>query len=217
MYDYCDKIIAYLDKRIVKHFRVLKSVLALDELNKLQAVNEVYADLDREFRAAFKKLADNTYSGYIPFGVLTDQWLFLLLTSYDPLSKYVYTNEWDRKRARLFEALVASATPIKELDSAKKALSLQMRLYAVRVTDEAALQGLKDTQVKVVEWCAEDDSKTCSICQARDGKRYKIDAIPPKPHINCRCWLKGVVYNERAGVSIDFRNGRFNIVDNEAR
>ena len=218
MYDYCDKIIAYLDKVIVKHFRKLKSVLALDEINKLEAVNEVYEDLDREIRTAFKKLADHTYGGYIPFGVIPNiAWLTTLLNSYDPVSKYVYTNEWDRKRARLFEALVASATPLRELDGAMKALSLQMRLYAVRVTDEAALTALKDSYIRVVEWVAEDDSRTCSVCRARDGKRYRIDKVPVKPHINCRCYLKGVIAHERTGVPTDFRNSGFNPIDNEAR
>lgn len=217
MYDYCDKIIAYLDKQIIRHFSRLRAVIGLDELNVLQAVNEVYESLDRVIRAAFVKLADHTYGGYIPFGIVADFWLTELLNSYDPVSKYVYTNEWDRKRARLFEALIASVTPMRELDGALKALSLQMHLYAVRVTDEAALTAMKDSHIRVVEWVAEDDSRTCTVCRARDGKRYRIEQVPPKPHINCRCYLKGVIEHERKGVSIDFRDGRFNIVDNETR
>jgi SPP1 gp7 family putative phage head morphogenesis protein len=44
--------------------------------------------------------------------------------------------------------------------------------------------------IEEVEWVAEDDSRTCKICRERNGKVYKIDEIPPKPHYNCRCTLK---------------------------
>ena len=29
----------------------------------------------------------------------------------------------------------------------------------------------------------------CEYCEPRDGKVYPVIAVPPKPHLNCRCRL----------------------------
>lgn len=42
--------------------------------------------------------------------------------------------------------------------------------------------------VEKVQWVAEDDDKTCGVCNALDGEVFPIIEAPPKAHHNCRCY-----------------------------
>lgn len=187
-YEYTDKVIKYINKRLIDLFGKLRSIANFDQLNVLQAVNDTYEEADRVIRKAYLRLARNTYRNR----KIDEDWIDFILTAYDPVSKYVYANEFDRKRARLIEALISSPTKAKEVDAAMRALSVQARIYAVTVTDKAHLQELEDNRVIKVQWIAEKDEKTCTVCHKRDGKIYLLKDLPPKPHPNCRCWLKEV-------------------------
>ena len=50
-------------------------------------------------------------------------------------------------------------------------------------------RAMKDSGATRVRWVAEDDIHTCRVCHKRDNNIYPIDEVPPKPHVNCRCWL----------------------------
>ena len=63
--------------------------------------------------------------------------------------------------------------------------------YADFTSDEANLKALQDSGVKYGRWNAENDARTCDVCNERAGKIYPIDRIPPKPHPGCRCWITG--------------------------
>lgn len=196
MYEYTDKIISYIDKQLIERYARLKSLLSFDELNVLQSVHALYQELDILIRQMFLKLAAHTYSSTVKYRDLCsidEEWVDRLLNAYDPTSKYVFIHEEDRKCARLVEALIASTTKTKEIDTAMRSMSLMCRVYAVRVTDEATLQAFKDDGEYLVRWVAEKDEKTCSVCHSRDGKIYELDFLPPKPHINCRCWYRRVL------------------------
>jgi len=189
-YEYTDKVIAYIDKQLIERYSRLKSLVSFDELNVLQEVNALYQEIDTLIRKTFLKLADKVYSDNIrakDHRSLDEQWVDALLSAYDPVSKYVFTHEEDRKCARLIEAVIASSTKAQEIDAALRSMSFMCRLYAVRVTDEAALQAFKDDEEDLVRWIAEKDEKTCTVCHKRDGKIYEIDLLPAKPHPNCRC------------------------------
>lgn len=189
-YEYTDKVIAYIDKQLIERYSRLKSLVSFDELNVLQEVNALYQEIDTLIRKTFLKLADKVYSDNIrakDHRSLDEQWVDALLSAYDPVSKYVFTHEEDRKCARLIEAVIASSTKAQEIDAALRSMSFMCRIYAVRVTDEAALQAFKDDEEDLVRWIAEKDEKTCTVCHKRDGKIYKIDLLPAKPHPNCRC------------------------------
>jgi hypothetical protein len=43
-----------------------------------------------------------------------------------------------------------------------------------------------------VKWITEEDELRCAECAERHNKVYHIDSIPPKPHINCRCYFEPV-------------------------
>lgn len=189
-YEYTDKIIAHIDKQLIEWYSRLKSLVSFDELNVLQEVNTLYQEIDLFVRNAFLKLANRVYSDSVrktQFRSLDEQWVDALLSAYDPVSKYVFSHEEDRKCARLIESLIASTTKTQEVDVALRSMSFMCRIYAVRVTDEAVLQAFKDDEEDLVKWIAEKDEKTCSVCHSRDGKVYELESLPPKPHLNCRC------------------------------
>lgn len=194
-YEYTDKVIAYIDKQLIERYSRLKSLASFDEMNVLQEVNALYQEIDIIVHNAFLKLANKVYAENVrktQLRSLDEQWVDTLLSAYDPVSKYVFAHEEDRKCARLIEALIASTTKTQEVDAALRSMSLMCRIYAVRVTDEAVLQAFRDDEEDLAQWVAEKDEKTCSVCHSRDGKIYELDLLPPKPHINCRCWYRRV-------------------------
>lgn len=196
-YDYVDELIEYLNREIVKRFSTLKSILTMDEINIVGEVGKVYRELAVLVRQVLLSIARYYYREmweeerrYTMW--LDEQWIEDILTGYDPVSKYVFANEEDRKRARLVEALMASSTPGAEADSAARSLALMYKIYTVRVADEAAVQALKDQGTDYVQWLAELDNRTCEVCVGRNKKIYPMDALPDKPHINCRCTIRRV-------------------------
>lgn len=193
-YEYTDKVISYIDKQLIERYSRLKSLVSFDELNVLQEVNFLYQEIDLLVRRTFLKLANRAYFDNVKrnqLRVLDEQWVSALLSAYDPVSKYVFYHEEERKCARLIESLIASTTKAQEIDAALRSMSFMCRVYAVRVTDEAVLQALKDDEENLVQWIAEKDEKTCSVCHSRDGKVYELESLPQKPHPNCRCRYRG--------------------------
>lgn len=194
MYEYADKVAEYINKQLIKRYSHLKSLVSFDELNVLQSVNSLYRELDIIIRKMFLLIARKTYLQTVKYdyGSIDEEWVDNFLNSYDPVSKYVFTHELDRKSARLVEAIIASTTKTKEIDAAVRSMSLMIRAYSIRITDEAVLQAFRDDGEEYVRWVSERDEKTCSVCSKRDGKRYEICGLPPKPHVNCRCWYERV-------------------------
>lgn len=189
-YEYTDKIIAYIDKQLIEKYSRLKSLVSFDELNVLNEVNTLYRELYGIVKKSFLILANQVYSHTTQrnsYRDLDEEWIDYLLTGYDPVSKYVFAHEMDRKCARLIEAIISSDTKAQEIDAALRSMSFMCRIYADRVTDEATMQAYNDDGVQLVKWVAERDEKTCSICKKRDGRIYSIHLVPPDPHPNCRC------------------------------
>ena len=131
-------------------------------------------------QAVYKKVTKRT----CPYNYA---WLESFLLEYDEVSKYVYANEFERKRDRLAEALIASPKKNEEIDAALRYLSFMLTAFAVRVTDQVVLTAYRDMGIDAVRWKAEKDNKTCTICKHRNGHIYDIEQVPPKPHLNCRC------------------------------
>lgn len=189
-YEYTDKMITYIDGQLIERYSRLKSLASFDELNVLSEVNTLYRELYGIVKKSFLVLANQVYSHATQrksYRDLDEEWIDYLLTGYDPVSKYVFAHEMDRKCARLIEAVIASDNRAQEIDSALRAMSFMCRIYADRVTDEAIMQAYSDDGVGLVKWVAEKDASTCSVCKKRDGKIYVIDAVPSDPHPNCRC------------------------------
>lgn len=191
MYEFTDTIISILNKKLIEVFSHLKSLNTSDEGYTLQYVRSVYDEADEFVRQFLLILAEYVYNenSVEKTTDINGLWLFEILQSFDPVTKYVYVNEVERKRARLFESLVASENKPAEIDTALRLFSAMARQYALTVTDKAVLQAYKDNGETRLQWVTTPDDRRCKVCAARDGKIYDIEDIPPKPHIGCRCIL----------------------------
>lgn len=188
MYELTDIVIENIRKELIRDFSKLKSLLSYDELNVMSATKAVYSKIDLYVRQMFLQLMQAVYKKVTkrtcPYNYA---WLESFLLEYDEVSKYVYANEFERKRDRLAEALIASPKKNEEIDAALRYLSFMLAAYAVRVTDQVVLMAYRDMGIDAVRWKAEKDNKTCTICKHRNGHIYDIEQVPPKPHLNCRC------------------------------
>lgn len=188
MYELTDIVIENIRKELIRDFSKLKSLLSYDELNVMSATKDVYSKIDLYVRQMFLQLMQAVYKKVTkrtcPYNYA---WLESFLLEYDEVSKYVYANEFERKRDRLAEALIASPKKNEEIDAALRYLSFMLTAYAVRVTDQVVLMAYRDIGIDAVRWKAEKDNKTCTICKHRNGHIYDIEQVPPKPHLNCRC------------------------------
>lgn len=188
MYELTDIVIENIRKELIRYFSKLKSLLSYDELNVMSATKAVYSKIDLYVRQMFLQLMQAVYKKVTkrtcPYNYA---WLESFLLEYDEVSKYVYANEFERKRDRLAEALIASPKKNEEIDAALRYLSFMLTAYAVRVTDQVVLTAYRDMGIDAVRWKAEKDNKTCTICKHRNGHIYDIEQVPPKPHLNCRC------------------------------
>lgn len=109
---------------------------------------------------------------------------------YNPVTKYVFRNEMDRKESRLFESLVANAVDrTHSYATAEKLLVRQVKQYAIDLEDRIAMVVYEDAGVKKVQWVAEHDESTCGTCHELDGTVFDLKDAPPKQHYQCRCYL----------------------------
>lgn len=191
MYEYTDVIIRYLNKRFIEVFHRLKSLVSFDELNVLQSTRLIYDELMQITEEKLLELAVYYYNGTVknPKTNIDREWLYLILDDYDPITKYVFLHEVERKRARLAESILASQNKSKEIDTALRYWSAMVAQYAIEVTDEAVKQAYIDDGVERVMWVSMLDDRRCKECEKREGKVYDISNVPPKPHIGCRCYL----------------------------
>lgn len=69
-----------------------------------------------------------------------------------------------------------------------------VRTETMHYLNESAFRAYKDGGCEEVELYAAEDERTCEICGARHGKRYKINKRPILPfHPNCRCTYLPVI------------------------
>ena len=191
MYEYADKVILYMKKRFIRLFNQFKSQVSFEELNVLQSARSLYEEMEKIVEESFLLIAKQAYKdndGTAP-DTITAAWLLDLLEEYDPVTKYVYLHEIERKCSRFAESVLASANKTQEINTALRDWSNMVSQYAIEVTDRVALQAYIDRGAEKVLWVTVKDEKRCKECRARDGQVYDIEKVPPKPHIGCRCFL----------------------------
>ena len=191
MYQKTDKVIAYLSKQYAKLFR---QVTSFDELNVIDVSHKIFDEAviltEREVTRLVKIVYDSKRKGG---EISTEDALNLVLTLmlvYNPVTKYVYRNEIDRKRSRFAEGVIASDNPREEVALAERLLIATNKQFAEDATFEAAVQAYKDDGVERVRWVTAEDDRRCQECRSRHGKIYSINSIPPKPHLYCRCYIE---------------------------
>ncbi len=156
---------------------------------------DVYKIVKNEFTAILNPIYQDIYDEAIDMGFdgdirdLDEAWVEDFFDEYNPVTKYVFSNEIDRKKSRLFESLVASTVErTQSYKTAENLLIKQVKQYAIELEDAIAKVVYEDTGVTKVEWFAEDDDKTCGDCKKLDGQIFKLNDVPPKQHYNCRCY-----------------------------
>lgn len=194
MYQTLDKKLNQLKKSIWKQYSRMKAALTFDELNVINRSKKLYEDLKNLNQSIYLEVARKAYKDAYPESdkELSPAWLLLLLQDYDEVTKYVYQNEVDRKRARFAESLLSTKRKQQEFVTAFNLWWRQTAQYGIKVVDQATLQAFRDAGIKRIRWKTQQDGKVCKICQERNNKIYPIDKIPTKPHYNCRCWFEKV-------------------------
>ena len=156
----------------------------------------VFKAVKNEFLAILNPLYQEIYDEAIALGFdgdlrdLDEAWIEEFFDEYNPVTKYVFSNEVDRKKSRLFESLVASTKERHQsYKTAENLIIRQIKQYAVELEDAVAKTVYKDVGVEKVEWVAEHDHKTCGVCSELDGEVFNLKDAPDKQHPNCRCYL----------------------------
>ena len=191
-YDYTDKMVRYLSLRFIRIFNQMKSLRKKKEKQIIDEFYDFYDDLYLMTRQVYLDIAKYYYQPDNKKTSINAKWVQKQLDNYDPVAKYVFSQEVERKRSRHIEAFIASDTPEKETDQALKYWTNMVSLFAILITDAAVQQAMKDDNVKKVVWRTEKDNRVCKICHEREGVIYPISKIPPKPHFGCRCWVEAV-------------------------
>ena len=191
-YKAADKVIAYLNKRYIKLFGKARG-LAFDEANVISVSHEIYDTALEETKREMERLSKTVYKKYGENENFdSGAFVLALMLAYDPVTKYVYENEVDRKRARFVEGVLSSDTPLEEVKASQKLWVAMNKIFADEVTFQTMIQAFKDAGVEKVRWVTSADERRCKACGSMHGKVYGIDKIPSKPHRNCRCWVEVV-------------------------
>lgn len=190
-YEYTDKAVRYLSLRFIRLFNQTKGWKKKPK-ELIDEFYEFYEDLYEMTIMAYLDIARHYYKAEHKKTKIDRKWVEKKLNDYDPVVKYIFRQEVDRKRSRHTESVIASDTPEKETDTALKYWSNMVRQFADLITDAAYEQALKDDGIARVRWITQKDERVCDVCRERDGKIYPITKIPPKPHYGCRCWVKKI-------------------------
>ena len=188
--------------KIHKEFRHNRLAL-FDEMNIAQTkkhVNKLYKKIFKIIKEEFSAVVNDIYAEVADeaielgfdgdLGDLDESWIEEFFTQYSPVTKYVFKNELNRKNSRLFEALIANLEArLESYESAEKSIVKQVKQSGIEFEDKIIEKTYKKFGVEEVMWVTENDDKTCGICNELNGTIFDLNDVPPKPHINCRCYL----------------------------
>lgn len=192
-YSKSDKTIQYLNNQITKLFR---RSMPKDELNVIQVSHEIYDVAYEVAEREATRLAESVYRSYrrgnedVVFDAAS--FVLALVLAYNPVTKYVFKNEIERKRARFAEGVLASNVPSEEIALARRLLAATSAQFMDDVTFDTLVRAYEDNGTKNVRWVTHPDDRRCKECASRHGKIYPIHKVPPKPHLHCRCWVEEV-------------------------
>lgn len=193
---------AKITKKLNREFRHNRLAL-FDEMNVAgvskhiqKLYNKSYKIIKNEFMAILGPLYDEIYTYAISLGFdgkreeLDEKWIESYFKEYNPTTKQVFKNEIDRKKSYLFESVVADPdTDFESYAKAERLLNNQVKQCGIDIEDAVVRIVYKTLGVKKVKWVAEDDYKTCAVCNKLDNQVFDLDKAPPKQHHNCRCYL----------------------------
>lgn len=199
MYEYIDENVERLKKQTQTAFNNFRlSLLKFDELNVMQVKTETESLFTK-----LKRQSDRFYTGLLnhlaeSMGFEEDKYdLDELLETYSGTLLYSFSTEMERKRERLFETMVAidDMSDPDILSQQKKNIrnwNTQVEEFGVDIERNIFLSELRDSGIRKVQWMTAEDERVCTDCSDLNGIVFDIDNVPRRPHIGCRCWLKGV-------------------------
>lgn len=172
--------------------------MTVRQLTKVTA--DLYKRLDAYNREQYETLVREawTAAGGPTGKVKPKRFVTDYLDGVDPITEYIYTQEVDRKRMRLNEAILTAreySSHTMLTKALRKAASLwytQTSQYGIDLVDRAMIAAYKIVGYEWVKWNTRLDGWECRVCKGRNGKVYKIGEAPPKAHYNCRCWYTPV-------------------------
>ena len=191
-----------ITKKLSREFRHNRLAL-FDELNVTgirkhikKLYEKAFEIIKTDFVEVLNDIAAEVYDEAVALGFdgniedLDNAWIEEFFDEYNPVTKYVFSNEIGRKESYLFEAIVAD-TVLRHQSylKAERLLANQVKQGGIDMDDAVAKTVYKAVGVKRVQWIAEDDAKTCSVCRELDKQIFDLDKAPHKPHHNCRCYL----------------------------
>lgn len=120
------------------------------------------------------------------------------VASYALPEGFVPKSEWERKRARCLESIVADAmagiSRRKSVETSRNVTVRQARQGADDMTILGMHDAYKDSGVDRVRFVTQRDGRVCPDCRALDGNVYELGKQPAIPlHHNCRCFYVPVV------------------------
>ncbi len=158
--------------------------------------DKIFKTAKQEFLKVLNEISEEIYDEALALGFdgdirdLDEAWIEEFFDEYNPVTKYVFSNEIGRKESRLFESLVASTFErTQSYKTAENLLKRQIKQYAIELEDSVTREVFKAVGVEKVKWVSEQDHKTCGVCAELDGEVFKLKDAPPKQHYNCRCYL----------------------------
>lgn len=199
MYEYIDENVEMLKKQTQTAFNNFRlSLLKFDELNVMQVKSETESLFTK-----LKRQSDRFYTGLLnhlaeSMGFEEDKYdLNELLETYSGALLYSFATEMERKRERLFETMVAidDMSDPEIFTQQKKNIrnwNTQVEEFGVDIERNIFLSELRDSGIRKVQWMTAEDERVCTDCSDLNGIVFDIDNVPRRPHIGCRCWLKGV-------------------------
>lgn len=178
-------------------------MLKFDEIEVINGLRDLYAALYLDAKKKYRALFEDRYmemffwlTGKKPsedmLDELVDMWLAGFLGEPNEESHYVFDAEVTRKRDRAIEDSESEPTRVQKQLAMEKHLRhwLQMAAwYTDMASQEAEYQALKDFGAAKVKWNIYGDDKVCHTCFEMDGKIFRIDKVPVRPHLRCRCYL----------------------------
>ena len=202
-YLHADKAIRRMNRYMEAAFQNLFVQTDFDELNLTQvktAVSGMYARIRKEAKDAYREIVKAVIlDAEKETGRKQDDLDDLLIVAavlerYDPVTKYVYGQEWTRKRDRLTESIMSSQGRQEARVAFQRALRLlagQVAQYADNMTEEARKECFRQAGCENVMWHTQHDSGVCGKCAERDGQIYPLGRLPAR-HYKCRCYFTAV-------------------------
>lgn len=204
-YKACDRAIKTLDRECLKDFGQLK-LADWDRVSIIRTVLSVYRKSKKKADDHYYEIAFEGYlMGLMMCGVtgreahemaekaITKEIVQNVLEAVDPVTKYRFTTEMERKAYRLAEALEAGTDRNAEIDKALRYWTQQLAQYAIDITDYAWMLAFEDAGIELAEWVTMKDEKVCEECRELDGKVFSLEEFPQKPHWMCRCQRKPTI------------------------